>query len=261
MCQDLKKAAAWSLQVIYKSLLFKVYEHPRVKKQPKHLENYGVKINQCSVSNCFFVGETDSREPLCYDDAKEIEEWKTAMQEDFDALIKNDTWELVPRRTTSNPVTCKWDYEETISPVVKMVTLDRELFMEQPQGFISNTFHHHVCRLKKALYDLKQAPRAWYGKIAQYLIFCGFKASDSDSSLFVKLEAGACIVVLLHVDDMIITGDDDHRISNLCTALSVRFEIRISEKLDVSWGWMFTERLMVILFVMGESRAMLTPME
>jgi len=49
--------------------------------------------------------------------------------------------------------------------------LDRDIFMEQPHGFISKKFPDHVCRFKKALYGLKQAPRAWYDKIAQYLDF------------------------------------------------------------------------------------------
>ncbi|XP_060200256.1 secreted RxLR effector protein 161-like [Lycium barbarum] len=54
--------------------------------------------------------------------------------------------------------------------------------MEQPHGFVSKQFPSHVCHLKKALYGLKQAPRAWYGKVAQYLIFCGFRVSDCDTN-------------------------------------------------------------------------------
>ena len=49
--------------------------------------------------------------------------------------------------------------------------LDRDIFMEQPQEFTSMEYPNYVCRLKKALYRLKQASRAWFGKIAQYLIF------------------------------------------------------------------------------------------
>ena len=46
--------------------------------------------------------------------------------------------------------------------------------MEQPQGFTSKEYPNYVCRLKKALYRFKQAPRAWFGKIAQYLNFLWF---------------------------------------------------------------------------------------
>jgi len=49
-----------------------------------------------------------------------------------------------------------------------------------------NSHPNYVCKLKKALYTLKQAPRAWYDKISQYLQFCDYQASNSDSNFFVK---------------------------------------------------------------------------
>ena len=68
--------------------------------------------------------------------------------------------------------------------------------MEQPQGFTSKEYLDYVCRLKKALYGLKQAPHAWFGKIAQYLNFGGFKSSCADPSLFVKNTATICTLLL-----------------------------------------------------------------
>ncbi|KAL9273438.1 Retrovirus-related Pol polyprotein from transposon RE2-like protein [Drosera capensis] len=81
--------------------------------------------------------------------------------------------------------------------------------MEQPRGFESSDHPTYVCKLKKAIYGLKQASRAWYGKVAQYLIFSVFKVSDADSSLFIKTGLEVHIPVLLYVDDMIITGDNE----------------------------------------------------
>ena len=74
-------------------------------------------------------------------------------------------------------------------------------------------------------YGLKQAPRAWYGKIAQYLTFCCFKASCSDPSLFVKPQSAKYTMILLYVDDMIITGDNNDEITCLRDDLSARFEM------------------------------------
>ena len=54
--------------------------------------------------------------------------------------------------------------------------LDRDIFMEEPHGFVLKKFPNYVCRLKKDLYGLKQAPRAWYEKIAEYFKFCGFSS-------------------------------------------------------------------------------------
>ena len=96
--------------------------------------------------------------------------------------------------------------------------------MEQPQGFTFKEYLDYVYRFKKALYGLKQAPRAWFGKIAQYLNFYGFKSSCADPSLFVKKTATICTLLLLYVDDMIITGDDIVESSSLQDALSVRLK-------------------------------------
>ena len=98
--------------------------------------------------------------------------------------------------------------------------------MEQPRGYVSKQYPHHVCRMKKALYGLKQAPRAWYGKVAQYFIFCGFKVSKADSTLFSKLESNVNLLVLLYVDDMIITGANEAEISMLKNELVVCFEMK-----------------------------------
>lgn len=59
------------------------------------------------------------------------------------------------------------------------------------------------------LYGLKQVPRTWYGKIAQYLDFCGFKSSNAYLSLFVRKTAQMCTMFILEVDDMIIIRDNN----------------------------------------------------
>lgn len=94
--------------------------------------------------------------------------------------------------------------------------------MEQPPGYISKTHPDFACKLKKALYGLKQAPRVWYGKIAEYLHFCGYVASHSDSSLFMKNSRNLHMVVLLYLDDMI----DGKEVANLRSELSARFEMK-----------------------------------
>ena len=104
--------------------------------------------------------------------------------------------------------------------------LDCAIFMEQQQGFVSLEFPNHVCQLKKALYGLKQAPRAWYGQITQYLSFCDFHSSSSDPSLFVKVTSSMYTILLLYVDDIIITGDNDVEISLMQDELSIRFEMK-----------------------------------
>ncbi|CAM8900101.1 unnamed protein product [Rhodiola kirilowii] len=98
--------------------------------------------------------------------------------------------------------------------------------MEQPLGYISKSYPGYVCKLKKALYGLKQAPRAWFGKIAEFLQFCGYHSTDADSSLFVKKNGDVHMVVLLYVDDMIVTGSREDEIAWLRGELSTRFDMK-----------------------------------
>jgi hypothetical protein len=80
--------------------------------------------------------------------------------------------------------------------------------------------------LKKALYGLKQAPRAWSDKIGQYLVTSGFQTSNANFSLYVKKTNHGIIVIVIYVDDLIITGDSDVNIFDLKNLLKQKFEMK-----------------------------------
>jgi hypothetical protein len=77
--------------------------------------------------------------------------------------------------------------------------------MEQPPGYVDQTHPNLVCRLKKILYGLKQAPKAWSDKIGQYLVTSGFQTSNVDFSLYVRKTNHGIVVIVIYVDDLIIT--------------------------------------------------------
>ncbi|VVA40491.1 PREDICTED: Retrovirus-related Pol poly from, partial [Prunus dulcis] len=104
--------------------------------------------------------------------------------------------------------------------------LEEEVFMKQPPGFEDSTHPQFVCKLKKSLYGLKQAPRAWNAKFTGYLPTLGFKSSHSDPSLFVQHTGNDIIILLLYVDDIIITGSSDQLIQRVVTNLSEVFEMK-----------------------------------
>ena len=86
--------------------------------------------------------------------------------------------------------------------------LDEEVYVEQLQVYEVLGQEHKVYRLKKALYGLKQAPRAWYNCIDSYLIENGFHRSESEPTLYTKInEKGNMLIVYIYVDDLIFTGD------------------------------------------------------
>lgn len=65
--------------------------------------------------------------------------------------------------------------------------------MEQPPGYVDSRFPSHVCRLKKALYDLKQAPRDWFHRLSYFPVTLGFLCSRSDTLFISRVAAPFCI--------------------------------------------------------------------
>lgn len=99
--------------------------------------------------------------------------------------------------------------------------LDREIYMCQPKGFRTHDYIEYVCNLRKALYGLKQAPRVWYGMISAFLTHSDFSVVPSDSSLFVKIVDRKLAIVLVYVDDLILTRDYEEEIFRTKENLSI----------------------------------------
>ncbi|GKE13760.1 retrovirus-related pol polyprotein from transposon TNT 1-94, partial [Tanacetum coccineum] len=64
--------------------------------------------------------------------------------------------------------------------------LKEEVYISQPEGFVDQDNPSHVYKLKKALYDLKQAPRAWYDMLSSFLISQQFSKGAVDPTLFTR---------------------------------------------------------------------------
>ena len=73
------------------------------------------------------------------------------------------------------------------------------VFMQQPPGFENATTPTYVCKLNKALYDLKQAPRAWFAKLTSTLTMWDFTISKSDSSLMIYASKDNLIFLLINL--------------------------------------------------------------
>jgi hypothetical protein len=58
-----------------------------------------------------------------------------------------------------------------------MVIYRKTIYIDQPEGYVHPKFPHYDCKLEKALYDLKQAPRAWYQKLVECLNHINFQQS------------------------------------------------------------------------------------
>ena len=91
--------------------------------------------------------------------------------------------------------------------------LSKEVYMQPLPDFDHPP--NKVCRLRKALYDLKQASRAWFANFSSTIPQFGFQSSPHDHALFIRKTTRGCTVLILYVDDMIIIGDDLQGISDL----------------------------------------------
>ncbi|KAK1696528.1 hypothetical protein QYE76_013225 [Lolium multiflorum] len=141
------------------------------------------------------------------------------------------------------------DYDETFAPVAHMTTvrtllavasvrrwsvsqldvqnaflngeLSEEVYMQPPPGY--SVPDGMVCRLRRSLYGLKQAPRAWFERFASVVTAAGFSPSLHDPALFVHTSPRGRTLLLLYVDDMIITGDDPEYIAFVKARLRDQF--------------------------------------
>ena len=99
--------------------------------------------------------------------------------------------------------------------------------MDIPPGVkINPSKVSRVCKLRKSLYGLKQSPRAWFGRLSKSMKAFGYKQSNYDHTLFIKQKNGKITVLIVYVDDMVITGDDLKEITELKRYLSKEFEIK-----------------------------------
>jgi hypothetical protein len=143
------------------------------------------------------------------------------------------------------------DYGETYSPVVKHDSLrtilslaaardlellqldvktaflngdiDEELYMDQPTGFKEDS--KMVCLLKKGLYGLKQASRAWNEKFNHFLIQYGFTRSDADSCVYFQRDENNITIMAIWVDDGLLCSNHQSKLEDIVNYLSEKFEI------------------------------------
>ncbi|GJT04250.1 putative ribonuclease H-like domain-containing protein [Tanacetum coccineum] len=81
--------------------------------------------------------------------------------------------------------------------------IDEEVYVSQPPGFIDPKCPKKVYKVVKALYDLHQAPRAWYDTLSTFLLKSGYRRGTIDKTLFIKKDKNDIMLVQVYVDDII----------------------------------------------------------
>ncbi|KAM1221425.1 hypothetical protein ACFX2J_009089 [Malus domestica] len=142
----------------------------------------------------------------------------------------------IVRVLLSVAINCGWSlYQMDVKNDFLHGELQEKVYMQVPPGY-SPAKDGMVWKLHKAIYGLKQSPRAWYAKLSLVLEREDFLRSNVDSSLFVRNGTGGKLVVLIYVDDLIITGDNASEIGALKASLHQTFAIKDLGKLKYFLG-------------------------
>lgn len=101
-----------------------------------------------------------------------------------------------------------------------------EIYLEQPPCFVKKGQKHKVCKLKKALYGLRQSSHAWYNRINDYFIKFGFERCPYEHTLYIKRnDKGGFMVVGLYVDDLTFIGNDLEMLRDFKFSMMKEFEM------------------------------------
>ena len=144
----------------------------------------------------------------------------------------SDTFSLVAKLTSirlfiSLAATHGWDLHQLDNKNVFLHgDLAENVYMEQPPGFVAQGEIGKVCRLRKSLYGLKQSPRACFGKFNEVIEKVGMQKSKSDHSVFYRNSQAGIILLVVYVDDIIVTGNDMAGISSLKSFLHGQFHTK-----------------------------------
>ena len=114
--------------------------------------------------------------------------------------------------------------------------LDEEIYLDQPEGFVVQGQESKVCKLRKSLYDLKQAPKQWHEKFDNTLISNGFVVNESDWCVYNKFSGDSGVTICLYVDDMLILETDIDVIKSTKNILSSNFDMKDLGEADVILG-------------------------
>ncbi|GJZ62926.1 retrovirus-related pol polyprotein from transposon TNT 1-94 [Tanacetum coccineum] len=157
------------------------------------------------------------------------------------------------------------DYDETFAPVARLEAIriflayasymvftvyqmdvksaflngkiSEEVYVEQPPGFESSEYPNHVCKLNKALYALKQAPKAWYETLSKFLSQHKFIRGTIDNTLFTYKTQSDVIIVQIYVDDIIFGSTSVKLSKQFAKLMTTKYEMSMMGELTYFLGF------------------------
>ena len=146
------------------------------------------------------------------------------------------------------------DYEETFSPIAMLKSirillvvaasldyeiwqmdvktaflngsLEEDIYMQQPEGFIARGQEHMACKLQRSIYGLKQVSRTWNIRFDQAITLYGFKKSPDDPCVYKRIQGTKVVFLVLYVDEILLIGNDIEVLSSVKGWLQKQFDMK-----------------------------------
>ncbi|GKC87261.1 retrovirus-related pol polyprotein from transposon TNT 1-94 [Tanacetum coccineum] len=114
--------------------------------------------------------------------------------------------------------------------------LNEEVYVSQPEGFFDPDHPTHVYHLKKALYGLKRAPRAWYNTLSRFLLANKFSKGVVDPTLFTKKTCKHILLSQIYIDDIIFASTDPKACDIFSKEMSTKFQMSMMGQMSFFLG-------------------------
>ncbi|GJR53924.1 putative ribonuclease H-like domain-containing protein [Tanacetum coccineum] len=211
------------------------------------------RTNHKDFQNCLLACFLSQMEPKKVTQALDDESWVEAMQEELLQFKLLNVWTLVDLPHGKKVIGTKWVfrnkrdqsqagstrlflafasfmgfivYQMDVKSAFLYGTIEEEVYVNQPPGFVDPEFPTRVYKVEKALYGLHQAPRAWYETLSTYLMENGFRRGTIDKTLFIKKIKNDILLVQVYVDDIIFGSTKE--------SLSTEFEQLMHKRFQMS---------------------------
>ncbi|KAJ9558238.1 hypothetical protein OSB04_012852 [Centaurea solstitialis] len=165
-------------------------------------------------------------------------------------------------------------YQMDVNGAFLYGTIVEEVYVSQPLGFEDPKYPDKVYKLRKALYGLHQAPRAWYDTLSSYLLKNKFERGVIDKTLFIKRTKTDMLLVQIYVDDIIFGSTKDDMCKEFEELMHKKFKMSSMGELTFFLGLQVKQKAdgifinqskyvasMLQKFGMNDAKPTSTPME
>jgi hypothetical protein len=143
--------------------------------------------------------------------------------ETFTPVSKKDSFKIVMALVAHYDLEL---HQMNVKTVFLNGDLQESVYMAQPEGFAIEGKEHMECRLKKSIYELKQALRQWYLKFDEGIKKFGFVKNQVDNYVYIKIKESMFIILVLYVDNILLANSDKNLLYETKGFLSSNFDMK-----------------------------------